>query len=181
MADISKEIKNFQEAVYGEEVRGSMVSLANKVNTESTNAATSAAESAAQAKAAKAVADTAAQNANAKAALADSAAKTASEVAGTVQSKLDNGDFIGPRGPQGIQGIKGDTGPQGEKGDTGAQGPQGPVGPQGNEGAAVITSLNPGCFAMSVNSEGHLLLVHNDNEPAPPFSIQDGRLVYTLS
>ena len=34
MADISKEIKAFQDAVYGEEVRGSMISLAEKVNTE---------------------------------------------------------------------------------------------------------------------------------------------------
>ena len=34
MTDISKEIKAFQDAVYGEEVRGSMISLAEKVNTE---------------------------------------------------------------------------------------------------------------------------------------------------
>lgn len=32
MADISSEIKNFREAVYGEEVRGSMISLAEKLN-----------------------------------------------------------------------------------------------------------------------------------------------------
>lgn len=34
MADISKEIQDFQDAVYGEEVRGSMISLAQKVNQE---------------------------------------------------------------------------------------------------------------------------------------------------
>lgn len=34
MADISKEIQDFREAVYGEEVRGSMISLAKKVNGE---------------------------------------------------------------------------------------------------------------------------------------------------
>lgn len=34
MADISKEIKDFAEAEYGEEVRGSMISLAEKVNAE---------------------------------------------------------------------------------------------------------------------------------------------------
>lgn len=38
MADISKEIRDFREAVYGEEVRGSMISLAEKVNKESTDA-----------------------------------------------------------------------------------------------------------------------------------------------
>lgn len=41
MADISSEIKNFREAVYGEEVRGSMISLAEKLNevSEATEAA----------------------------------------------------------------------------------------------------------------------------------------------
>lgn len=34
MADISKEIQDFREAVYGEEVRGSMISLAEKLNAE---------------------------------------------------------------------------------------------------------------------------------------------------
>ena len=34
MADISKEIQAFQDAEYGEEVRGSMISLAEKVNDE---------------------------------------------------------------------------------------------------------------------------------------------------
>lgn len=32
MADISNEIKNFREAIYGREVRGSMISLAEKMN-----------------------------------------------------------------------------------------------------------------------------------------------------
>lgn len=38
MADISKEIQDFRDAVYGEEVRGSMISLAEKVNKESGDA-----------------------------------------------------------------------------------------------------------------------------------------------
>ncbi len=38
MADISKETNNFRDAVYGEEVRGSLISLAEKVNNESTRA-----------------------------------------------------------------------------------------------------------------------------------------------
>ena len=36
MADISKEIQDFKNAVYGEEVRGSMISLAEKLNKETT-------------------------------------------------------------------------------------------------------------------------------------------------
>lgn len=44
MADISKEIRNFQEAVYGEDVRGSMISLAEKVNEEAENSTDKVAE-----------------------------------------------------------------------------------------------------------------------------------------
>lgn len=38
MADISPEIQAFRDAVYGEEVRGSMISLAIKVNADGENA-----------------------------------------------------------------------------------------------------------------------------------------------
>lgn len=38
MADISSEIKNFQEAVYGEDVRESMISLAEKINDDAEDA-----------------------------------------------------------------------------------------------------------------------------------------------
>ena len=37
MADISNEINNFRSAIYGEEVRGSMITLAEKLNTEMVN------------------------------------------------------------------------------------------------------------------------------------------------
>lgn len=56
----------------------------------------------------------------------------------------------------------------------------GPQGPPGQDGAAVVTQLNPGLFAMSVDSRGHLIMTHNDNEPAPPLEIQTGRLIYTV-
>lgn len=51
--------------------------------------------------------------------------------------------------------------------------------PRGMPG--VSTSLSPGIFEMYVSDSGHLMLRHNDNEPAPPLTIQDGRLIYTLS
>lgn len=44
MADISAEIQAFRDAVYGEEVRGSMISLAEKVNADGENALTEVAE-----------------------------------------------------------------------------------------------------------------------------------------
>ncbi|WP_343249157.1 BppU family phage baseplate upper protein [Diplocloster hominis] len=81
------------------------------------------------------------------------------QIKNEVQNKLDNGDFIGPPG---------------------IQGEQGPVGPQGPDGVAVITQLNPGLFAVAVDSNGHLIVTHNDNEPVPPLEIQEGRLVYTV-
>lgn len=93
----------------------------------------------------------------------EEATNRANAVADEVQRKLDNGDFIGPQGP------------------IGPIGPQGPQGERGAEGAAVITQLAPGMFALSVNSDGHLILAHNDNEPAPPLKItEDGRLIYTI-
>lgn len=81
---------------------------------------------------------------------ANKAATAANNIASTVQQKLDNGDFIGP------------------------------MGPKGNDGVAVITQINPGLFSMAVNSDGHLILSHNDNEPTPPLEIINGRLVYTV-
>lgn len=52
----------------------------------------------------------------------------------TVNTKLENGEFNGPKGEQGPQGPKGDTGATGPKGDTGATGPQGPKGDTGAAG-----------------------------------------------
>ncbi|MDO5431506.1 BppU family phage baseplate upper protein [Eubacterium sp.] len=58
------------------------------------------------------------------------------------------------------------TGPPGDKGEQGVPG--------------VVTQLNPGLFGMYVNEHGHLILAHNDNEPAPPIRIENGRLIYTV-
>ena len=48
-----------------------------------------------------------------------------------VETKLQNGDFVGAQGPEGPAGPEG---PQGPKGETGIQGPQGTQGPQGPKG-----------------------------------------------
>lgn len=59
-----------------------------------------------------------------------------------VESKLENGDFVGPQGPQGIQGqqgIPGPMGPQGERGERGERGAQGLQGPRGATGATGAT------------------------------------------
>lgn len=77
---------------------------------------------------------------------------------------------------------KGDPGPIGPQGPQGIQGPQGPVGPVGPQGPqGFVTGLNPGLFGLYVNSQGHLIAVHNDNEPAPPLVVQDGKLFYVIN
>ena len=86
MADISKEIQAFRNAIYGEEVRGSMISLAEKVNQESTNAKTASAQSAQSAAASV-------QLANVAVGRADTAAGNANAAAQDVQDRADRGDF----------------------------------------------------------------------------------------
>ena len=81
----------------------------------------------------------------------DTAASNANNVADDLIARRDAGEFTGPQGPP------------------------------GQDGAAVVTQLDPGLFAMAVDSNGHLILTHNDNEPAPPLEIQSGRLVYTVN
>lgn len=113
---------------------------------------------------------------------AENAAKTAEEISETLTKKLQNGDFrgaTGATGPQGKQGIQGEPGKDGEKGQRGDTGPVGPQGPAGKDANAVITSLNPGVFAMSVES-GHLILTYDSYDTAPPLKIVDGRLKYVL-
>lgn len=59
----------------------------------------------------------------------------------------------------------------------GLPGPEGPPGPGG-----VVTDLDPGLFALTVDEDGNVYLQHNDGEPTPPFSIdEDKNLVYTVS
>ncbi|OUP23305.1 hypothetical protein B5F28_12280 [Gemmiger sp. An194] len=56
-------------------------------------------------------------------------------------------------------------------------GPEGPPGPGG-----VVTDLDPGLFALTVDEDGNVYLQHNDGEPTPPFSIDgDKNLIYTVS
>ena len=86
MADISREVQDFRDAVYGEEVRGSMISLAEKVNTESTDAKTAAVKSASDAGAA-------ASNASYAVTQANAAVQSANKAAQNIQDKADRGDF----------------------------------------------------------------------------------------
>lgn len=75
------------------------------------------------------------------------AVKRADDLVKSVETKLENGEFVGaqgpqgpigetgPRGKQGIPGAQGEKGEKGDKGETGATGPQGVPGTDGADGA----------------------------------------------
>lgn len=118
MANISKEIQDFMVARKGKEVRGSMISLAEKVNREvetntgNVNAAVSNANNAAinarsaegKALVAADTANTAATNANAAAANTEAARKDLADRVAAGEFKGDKGD-AGPKGAQGESGV----------------------------------------------------------------------------
>ena len=70
---------------------------------------------------------------------ANTAAENANNVAKAIQSKLDNGEFVGPQGPKGDTGAQGPKGATGAKGATGERGPQGPTGATGPQGVQGLT------------------------------------------
>lgn len=124
MADISQEIQKFRDAEKGEEVRGSMISLAEKVNSDGEDALTEVAEQvtriddiAAEATQTLAEANTATDGANAAKASANTAALNANNAAAnaaeTRQDILDRlaaGEFKGEKGNTGEQGPQGQSG-----------------------------------------------------------------------
>lgn len=110
MADISQEINNFQNAVKGEEVRGSMISVVEKINDEVENNTIIATEAATSANTAAGTANTAAGAANTAANNANTAAANAAETRQDILDRLNNGEFKGDKGDTG------DTGPQGQSG-----------------------------------------------------------------
>lgn len=69
----------------------------------------------------------------------------------------------------------GSPGPQGEKGEKGDKGDRGEDG--------ILLDLTPGLFAMTLSSEGHLLVAVREEEPVPPLEIdgETGHLLYKIS
>ena len=141
MANISPEINAFRNAKKGRDVRGSMISLAEKVNAE-------VEENTANVATAISNANTAANNANVKAGLANTAATNANIAAANADAvkqdlldRLADGKF------------------KGEKGDTGN------TGPQGQSGVMVPTS---GMFSVGVDSATGNFYAYYPDEGTPP-------------
>ena len=124
MANIQSFLNKIKSAIYGEEVRGSIVSAIEAMNEESSSAEQNA--------------STIVSKIN-----ASTASATGTEEGTSPTVRIDDRgtkfEFVftipkGDIGPQGPQGEKGDTGPQGPQGEVGPQGPQGLQGPQGEVG-----------------------------------------------
>ena len=86
MADISAEITAFRNAVYGEEVRGSMISLAEKLNDVSEDTESTVNRFESDITSSINAANAAASNANSKASAANSAASSANAAASSARS-----------------------------------------------------------------------------------------------
>ena len=161
MADITKEIQDFRDAVYGEEVRGSMISLAEKVNREvesNTTAANAAAEGAREAAGA---ANEAAQKTNGVIALANNAANSASTAAADANAAKD--DILRRLEAGELKGEKGETGETGPKGESGVMAP------------------SAGMFSLYLDPEtGNLYASYPDGSAPPTFEYDQstGNLYY---
>lgn len=161
MADIAQEVQAFRDAVYGEEVRGSMISLAEKLNTEVENNTASAEAAANNANAAAGAAATAAgsaneviRQANLAANAANGAAADASAVREDILNRLASGEF---------KGEKGDTGEKGEKGESG------------------VMAVTKGMFSLYLDqATGNLYAEYPDDGIPPTFEYDQatGNLYY---
>ena len=141
MANIQSFLNKIKSAIYGEEVRGSIVSAIEAMNEESSSAEQNT--------------STIVSKIN-----ASTASATGTEEGTSPTVRIDDQgtkfEFVftipkGETGPQGPQGIQGEVGPQGPQGETGPQGPQGEVGPQGPQGPQGIQGIQ-----SEVGSQGEV-------------------------
>lgn len=161
MANIRPEIDNFQNAVYGKEVKGSMISLAEKLNNEVENNTLDATQAAQTANNAAQYATTAGNDANTAKDVANAAATNANQAAANTEAtrqdilgRLAAGEF------------------KGDKGDTGATGPQ---------GASGVTAPASGMFSLHLDpATGNLYADYPDGETPPAFEYDaaSGNLYY---
>ena len=148
MANIQSFLNKIKSAIYGEEVRGSIVSAIEAMNEESSSAEQNTSTIVSKINASTASATGTEGGTSPTVRIDDQGTKfefvftipkgdTGPQgpqgIQGEVGPQGPQGE-VGPQGPQGIQGETGPQGPQGIQGETGPQGPQGEVGPQGPQG-----------------------------------------------
>lgn len=110
MADISQEINNFQSAIYGEEVRGSMISLAEKLNQEVENNTQNTTVMIGRAQAALDNANESVDKATVATKNANQAVQIAENTRQDMLNRVASGEFNGEKGEQGEQGPQGESG-----------------------------------------------------------------------
>ena len=110
MADISQEINNFQNAIYGEEVRGSMISLAEKLNQEVENNTQNTTVMIGRAQAALDNANESVDKATVATKNANQAVQIAENTRQDMLNRVASGEFNGEKGEQGEQGPQGESG-----------------------------------------------------------------------
>ena len=110
MADISQEINNFQSAIYGEEVRGSMISLAEKLNQEVENNTQNTTVMIGRAQAALDNANESVDKATVATKNANQAVQIAENTRQDMLNRVASGEFNGEKGEQGKQGPQGESG-----------------------------------------------------------------------
>lgn len=161
MADISKEIQDFKDAEYGEEVRGSMISLAEKLNEEVEQNTADVAAAVEEAEKATELANTAAvettqatQAAQTATGAANTAAANANAARNDILQRLADGEFKGDKG---------------DKGDPGAQGASGVMAP------------SAGMFSLYLDpATGDLYAEYPDGSAPPAFEydVESGNLYF---
>lgn len=181
--------------IAAETAKGQAVSAKNDAQAakvEAQNAADNAQASETDAEAAKTAAEESAKAAKASQDSAAASATAATTKAGEAEKHADEAEAAAAKAAQEAAKVKTWKPNVSEVGDLSwAVSPDetppktvniiGPPGDKGEQGVpGVVTQLNPGLFGMYVNEHGHLILAHNDNEPAPPIRIENGRLIYTV-
>ena len=139
MASIQSFLDKIKSAIYGEEVRGSIVDAIEAMNEESSSADRNTSTIVNKINASTASVTGTDEGTSPTVTIADRGEKfefVFTIPKGDTGSRGPQGE-IGPQGPRGPQGETGPQGPQGPQGETGPQGeigPQGPRGPQGETG-----------------------------------------------
>ena len=166
MANIQSFLNKIKSAIYGEEVRGSIVSAIEAMNEESSSAEQNTSTIVSKINASTASATGTEEGTSPTVRIDDQGTKfefVFTIPKGNTGPQGIQGE-VGPQGPQGPRGEKGDTGPQGPQGIQGEvgpqglqgiQGPQGEVGPQGPQGetGAQGPQGEPGVSGVYVGSD----------------------------
>lgn len=174
-------VENVQEAISSANAASgnanSAASSAQQAASAANDAALDAEEATENVDGAVSLAQEAAGNANAAASAAMSAAQQAEEAAEqiTVDISIDSTITGAPGSAAAVENLGTQIHPNFR-----FTIPRGAQGEKGERGDSGITTPNNGFFTVYVNEAGHLMAVVADGVSAPPLSIVDGHLIYTI-